>query len=1109
MHSRVREMVPAECEVAAMTARVITLKGGGAGEYYVEALPSYYLEPGEPAGLWHGHGAQLLGLHGEIDDDQFLRLMAGLDPHATGNSPLGRAYGETSVRGFDITASAPKSVSVLFAVGDDQTRNEVLAAHDTAVATMVRWVEAHAHTRFRINGDIAVVDVEGIVAATFRQHTSRVLDPQLHTHVVVANRVRSPDGRWLALDARTLKLDQRTLSAVYHSTLRSELTGRLGVGWREPVNGIAEMAGVADVVLEEFSTRTAGVQRRVDEKLDRFVDTFDRDPTPRERWQLEREAAIDSRPAKRHPTSAADLHQGWVAQLETLGHHPQGVVDRTIGQVRARALDPRVMDQTMARAVEVLSEKQSSWRPAELTREIAAALPTDVVVDGVDVVELLDGLTDLATSRHCVDISRPIPDGVPLRRDGRPTSESVADRALTTPEILAQEERLLAWAERRHTRVGVDSAHAPNRSPIELSGPQAQTAAAVAGDTDLVLVVGPAGTGKTTALAPAVAQLQADGRPVFGVTPSAAAADVLATETRVTADTLDKLLTEHNLNRPPDHRYDLPTGATVVVDEAAMVPTDRLDRLAQLADTKGWRVALIGDPMQFSAVGRGGMFSHLVDNHGAIELDQVHRFTQTWERDASLRLRRGDPGVADIYDAHGRLHGGTGTRMEAEALNAWWQARSSGESVLLAAPTNEAVARLNTATQQRRIDTGDLATRGRSTDVGDHRLWVGDEIVTRRNHRQLHTNRGLMIRNRDQWTIDQIHRNGDLTAHGPSGQVRLPADYVREHVELGYAQTSHATQGRTVDRSILVLDAPTDVRGLYVPMTRGRGHNDAYITTTGEHTAADVFAESVTRSWIDQPAHARQTELAGVNPHRPGTLPDHELRTLLDQKAQLAGTLTQLDDDLHWLPRDHQQTQREHHETTGRLTDDHERLQNAQDYLDRHDRPLRRRGHETGIANAHHDLEVLPGQIRDRQADIISLENRLQGLDRKLNRAENLNTQRPALETRLTDITTRLDGDTNIRSRQTRHHTPDRITNTLGNRPAGGTTAQAWDQAAGKLDQHQTAYGLTSGLGPQQGDKLPDGFLQSRGLAATAIRHLTQNGHQEQAIEHPGLGRSR
>jgi len=94
------------------------------------------------------------------------------------------------------------------------------------------------------------------------------------------------------------------------------------------------------------------------------------------------------------------------------------------------------------------------------------------------------------------------------------------------------------------------------------------------------------------------------------------------------------------------------------------------------------------------------------------------------------------------------------------------------------------------------------------------------------------------------------------------------------------------------------------VRGIYVPLTRGRHHNDAYITATGEQTAVDVFAESLTRSWIDQPALARQAELSGANAHRPGTLPDHELRTLFDQRAQIVGTLTQLDGDLHWLPRD-------------------------------------------------------------------------------------------------------------------------------------------------------------------------------------------------------------
>ncbi len=829
-------------EVVGVTARVTTLKGADAGAYYVEALPNYYLDSGEPAGVWHGKGAELLGLEGDIVDGEFLKIMAGAHPRRRGDVPLGRVYGEKSVRGFDITASAPKSVSTMFAIGDNNTRQQVLAAHDAAVATMLGWVESHAHTRYRIDSQVAVVDAQGIIAATFRQHTSRALDPQLHTHVVIANRVRSDDRRWLALDARTLKLDQRTLSAIYHYTLRSELTRRLGVDWQPVVNGIAEIAGIRDAVLEEFSARTAGVQRRIDEKLDRFIDTFDRDPTPRERWRLEREAVVDSRPPKAHEVDAAALHDGWRSQVEALGLEPHQVVEQVVDWVLPHEIDGEVLALASEDAIEALSEKQSTWRPAEVTREIAAAIPTDNTIDADAMVELLGAMTDAAINEHCVDISRPVPDGALLRRDGRPVTESVADRALTTPAILAQEERLLAWAEHRMAHDPTESPQAVHRSEVELTGPQAETAAAVAGDADLVLVVGPAGTGKTTALAPAVAQLKADGRPVFGLAPSAAAADVLSTGTGVAADTIDKLLYEHNTNRRPDHRYDLPTGTTIIVDEAAMASTDKLDRLAALADDRGWRVAMIGDPMQFSAVGRGGMFEHLIDTHGAIELDQVHRFTHDWERQASLQLRRGDSTIAEIYDLEGRLHGGTATRMQANALHAWATARANGETVVLTAPSNETVARLNHAAQQQRIDTGEIDTAGRSVEAGGYRLHAGDEIVTRRNHRRVRTDQGLPVRNRDQWTIDTIHRDGAITAHGPAGTVKLPADYVAEHVELGYAQTSHAAQGRTVDRSILVLDGPTDSRGIYVPMTRGRHHNDAYIVTNNQDTALDIFA---------------------------------------------------------------------------------------------------------------------------------------------------------------------------------------------------------------------------------------------------------------------------
>ena len=297
-----------------VTVRVTTLKGADAGAYYVEQLPNYYLDSGEPRGIWFGDGARQLGLTGEVDDEAFLAVMAGMDPRRP-DRDLGRRYDDKSVRGFDVTASAPKSVSVLWALGDEHIRHAVLDAHDTAVRELAGWIEAHAHTRYRIGGEVAVVDAEGIVAAAFRQHTSRALDPQLHTHLVIANRVKSPDGRWLALDARLIKRDQQTLSALYHVSLRAELTARLGVRWHEPEHGISEIADVPDALLAEFSTRTAAVTRRIDDKLDRFIETMGREPTPRERWRLEREAAIDSRPAKAHAADAQTLHDGWAEQV--------------------------------------------------------------------------------------------------------------------------------------------------------------------------------------------------------------------------------------------------------------------------------------------------------------------------------------------------------------------------------------------------------------------------------------------------------------------------------------------------------------------------------------------------------------------------------------------------------------------------------------------------------------------------------------------------------------------------------------------------------------------------------------------------------------------------
>ncbi len=610
------------------------------------------------------------------------------------------------------------------------------------------------------------------------------------------------------------------------------------------------------------------MHRRTVEKLDRFVDTMGREPTVREAWRLEREAVCDSRPRKPKPVAADDLHAEWSAQAAAIGFNPQQVVADAIARSGYQASLDSQTDPVVAQwAIESLTEKQSTWRPAELVREVAAHCPTETADTAQAVVAWADWLADGVAYEQCVDISRPVPDGALLRpSDRRPVSESAMDRALTTQPILDQERALVEWAEQALARGGLDEPYAAERSTVALTVPQAETAAAVAGEEELVLVVGPAGTGKTTALQPAVEQLRADGRAVFGVAPSANAAQVLTEETGVDADTIHKLLIEHRLARPPDHRYDLPPGATVMVDEAGMLPTEQLAQLVNLADQKQWRLALVGDPLQFSSVGRGGMFELLVDTFGAIELDRVHRFENSWEREASLRLRRGDIEVAEIYEAQGRLHAGTPEQMMRAAVRQWWLMREAGEPALLMTPTNESTLTLNQLCQNLRLRVGEIDNQGRAVDLGDFCLLPGDEIVTRQNDRQLVTDRGDMVRNRAIWTIDLIHRDGSLSVSGQSGRIHLPVEYVAEHVELGYARTAMAGQGRTVTGGLLYAERATDVRTLYTAMTRGTKTNEVYFGTTPDKSARDLFEQSLAVDWIDRPALARRAELAGASP---------------------------------------------------------------------------------------------------------------------------------------------------------------------------------------------------------------------------------------------------
>lgn len=465
----------------------------------------------------------------------------------------------------------------------------------------------------------------------------------------------------------------------------------------------------------------------------------------------------------------------------------------------------------------------------------------------------------------CVDLDPP-DQGAPTRAsDGRSLWIAPIESHLTHETVLAQEERILLFAHEAIETLGSPSATVRSEGLDVL---QADAAAAVAGHDRLVLVVGPAGTGKTTALRAAADDLSRTGRAVFGVAPTAEAAKVLHDETGIPSDTLAKLLYEWGKPVPGD-RWRLPTGSTVIVDEAGMVGTGALDELTTLAVSHRWRLVLVGDPRQLQAVGRSGMFDELCRSAPAHELATIHRFYHRWEQSASLRLRSGDPAALDAYLDHDRVRAGTFDELAERAARSWARADAARRTVAVVAETNEHVDALNAAIQNLRARRGALGpehTNIAGTEMGH----VGDRVVTRHNDRALVTDRNEPVRNRDRWTVQAVGVDGSLVvAHDQGhGTVLLPADYVRNHVRLGYAATSHGNQGDTVDLGITIVSASTSHRSLYVGATRGRADNQLYVVTDDPAHARDVLEQALTNDRADQPAVARRRELLHQTPRR-------------------------------------------------------------------------------------------------------------------------------------------------------------------------------------------------------------------------------------------------
>jgi conjugative relaxase-like TrwC/TraI family protein len=784
----------------------------GREAYYTRELATdheqYLSGHGESPGRWYGAGASTLGLQGEASVAGFEAMFEGRDP--TTGQLLGRPHGRNAVPAFDVVLRPTKSVSILYGLGDPATGRAVLAAHHAGVREAVAYLDGHLGTR-RGHGGVQHVQGRGLLAVGFDHRTSRAGDPLLHTHLVVANRVQGPDGRWTALDGRDLYRHRLAADAIYRAGYQLELVRSLGVEWTvADVHGNRELAGIPDDLVRLFSKRTDQIDQAVQE-----LAADGRERTPR----LVKWAVQATRKPKEHET-ADTLYGRWRTEAAERGVDPDILVREVTGRTLNR--DQDLSERTVAEVFDRLA------CPDGLTAQVSTFARQDVLA-------ALGGQLAGATRAELEDLTD--------RFVADRTVAVVAERALeerrwSTPELLAVEQQLVAAAVSHAGEQTAVVSHQAVRAALTAHSTagedqQAMVRDVCQGGAGVTMVVGRAGTGKTFALGIARHAWQLDGYRPLACAPTGIATVSLEAEGFEDVATCDRLLAD--LDRG---REQLDGGTVLVVDEAGMLGSRKLTRLLGHAEQAQAKVVLVGDDRQLAAIDAGGGFRALRLRLGASELTENRRQHQAWEREALELVRSGlvDEAVA-AYRAHDRVVAAESKPAATLALlQDWWAAwqdaeRDPAQDVIVLAGRRAEVDRLNSACQQL------LAARGRlgpaRLQIEDLQLAVGDRVVCGRNAiAQLgvaNGTRGIIT------ALDPPARTLTIRVDGKP-EVTLPAWYLdgrgrgerNRRIDLAYATTGHRAQGLTRWRALVRLTGQEDTHWLYVQLSRARHQTTLY-----------------------------------------------------------------------------------------------------------------------------------------------------------------------------------------------------------------------------------------------------------------------------------------
>jgi conjugative relaxase-like TrwC/TraI family protein len=802
-------------KLSAGQARYYLDQAGGpvtAAGALTSGVEDYYLGGPEAAGRWLGRGARALGLDGRVQDDALHAILAGDSP-VTGE--ILRTRG--SVAGFDVTFSAPKSVSVLFGIADPATQSAIHDAHARAVTEAFSYFERSTAFARRGAGGAETVRGDALVAAAFVHRTSRSGDPQLHTHVLVANLVRAEDGRWSALDGRLVYAHARTAGFLYQAALRAELTRSLGVEWMPVNKGSAEIRGVSDRVIRAFSRRRAEIEAAMQLHGSRG----------RHAAQV---AALDTRRAKDRAVRPEALAPEWRLRAAKLGLH-----EARIGRLFDREnLAPTAWEAAFEELVAPtgLTQNESTFG----RREVLQAL-CQRAGQGATVQEL----------ERAADAFLRSPWVVPLANGQR------VERRYSTVELVETEQRTVSTAVAlRSTGRGVataDAVEAALASRPHLSGEQRAMVQRLTRDGDgVAVIVGPAGTGKTTAIGAAREAWQATGIPVRGCAIARKAAHQLGRTAGMQATSVAALLRQ---SRP------LEPGTVLVIDEASMLGTRACAELLDRVDAARGKLVIAGDTSQLAAIEAGGMLGALESRLDAIELHDNRRQEQAWEREA-VKLLRDSAGEAALalYERHNRLHIGSDARDVLSRLVADWHTTGDPDGCVMIAHYRTDVRELNGRARAvmrtaGRLGPDELVTAG-------SRYAVGDRIVIKHNSAR------LGVHNSERGVVEAVDlRAGSLSIRIDERLVELDAKFLasrphggRPTIEHGYAMTAHSAQGLTCRHALVLARDDTYKEWVYTAMTRATTANRLYVIAE-RNRGRDEFAPA-------EPAHDGRMLLAAA-----------------------------------------------------------------------------------------------------------------------------------------------------------------------------------------------------------------------------------------------------